>query len=282
MHSPLNPSRLTRRECIFTAVAFLAPIMAACSTGAMAMPTPVELSVVDRETGQPLQVHRWNGQSFVAGRPGVRYALRLQNRSSGRALAVLSVDGVNVISGQTANWSQAGYVLEPWTTYDIAGWRKSDTAIAAFEFAPLSQSYAARTGRPGHVGVLGMAVFLERPAAAPSPRTAAAPAAAADRAEAAPGASRSAGTVDGAMNDAQVAKRERLGTAHGQREWSVVEQTDFQRMSHSPQAVVRIEYDSFENLVAAGIISPVRRHARPEPFPGNERGVDYVPDPPAR
>ena len=78
-------------------------------------------------------------------------------------MVVLSVDGVNVITGETASVGQTGYVLDPWQSYDIAGWRKSDTAIASFVFAALGDSYAARTGRPGNVGVIGMAAFLEKP-----------------------------------------------------------------------------------------------------------------------
>ena len=33
--------------------------------------------------------------------------------------------------GATADWRQVGYVLDPWRSYDISGWRKSDTEIAA-------------------------------------------------------------------------------------------------------------------------------------------------------
>ena len=44
----------------------------------------------------------YRGASYVAGRPGDRYAVRLTNRSPGRVLVVLSVDGVNAVSGETA------------------------------------------------------------------------------------------------------------------------------------------------------------------------------------
>ncbi len=78
-------------------------------------------------------------------------------------LVVLSVDGVNIISGDTAGYDGRGYILAPYETYDISGWRKSQTEVAAFSFTSLPQSYAAETGRPGNVGVIGMAVFRERP-----------------------------------------------------------------------------------------------------------------------
>ena len=47
---------------------------------------------------------------------------------------MLSVDGVNAVTGQTASPSQGGYVLEPWETAEIAGWRKSLDDIAQFVF----------------------------------------------------------------------------------------------------------------------------------------------------
>jgi len=75
---------------------------------------------------------------------------------------VTSVDGVNVISGATAAPSQSGYVLDPWGSVEIAGWRKSFDDVATFFFTDLGNSYAARTGRPDDVGVIGVAVFEEK------------------------------------------------------------------------------------------------------------------------
>ena len=95
--------------------------------------------------------------------PGHEYAVRIRNCTGGRVLVVTSVDGVNVISGDTAVAAQSGYVLDPWASVEIAGWRKSLDRTAAFYFTDLGDSYAARTGRPQNVGVIGVAVFQERP-----------------------------------------------------------------------------------------------------------------------
>lgn len=138
---------------------------AAVAVGAAAHADPVDLVVVDRDAGQGLQVWRQAGSAFVAGRPGARYSLRLTNNTSKRELVVLSVDGVNVMTGETAAYNQKGYILRPYESYVVSGWRKSDSTVAAFNFTTLSSSYAALTGRPGNVGVIGMAVFDERIAA---------------------------------------------------------------------------------------------------------------------
>ncbi|MBS0360758.1 MAG: hypothetical protein JSR98_05220 [Proteobacteria bacterium] len=255
----------------------------------------VDLKVVDRETGQALQVWPHHGRLFVAGQPGGRYSLRVTNHSDGRVLVVMSVDGVNVISGQTAAYNQTGYVLFPRQAYDVTGWRKSDTEVAAFTFAPLPQSYAARTGRPQNVGVIGLAAFREKPVP-PPPAPAVTPLAeprggseiddlvvTAQRRGAPmpvppPAAQASRATPMASM----LAERraDKLGTGHGEREYSAVHDVPFERASAYPQLVRRIEYDSYDNLVALGVVRPRPPIDRwPRPFPSSP-GHSYVPDPP--
>ena len=315
---------LRRRTVLATTIAVIGLAGAA---HAFADPDPVDLQVVDRDTGQPLQVWRHHGRLFVAGQPGARYGLRVTNHTDARVLVVMSVDGVNIFTGETAGFDQRGYVFGPYQSYDVNGWRKSNTEVAAFTFAPLPQSYAARTGRPNEVGVIGMAVFNERvavQAAAPatpdverdwrdeSSRSASRGANAPPPAFAlrAPGrlsapaalppppplelppapapivtARRSAAPAPAiaAPSSAVVAQRqdEKLGTAHGAREWSVVNFVAFERATSYPQITRQIEYDTYDNLVASGVIRPAWNTAhRPRAFPSNPDGAGFVPDPP--
>ncbi|HSV71864.1 MAG TPA: hypothetical protein VLI72_17290 [Methylibium sp.] len=230
----------------------------------------VELQIVDRSRDdQLLPQHRHCGHAYVAGRPGDRYAVRLANRTGGRVLVVLSIDGINAVSGETAGTGQTGYVLAPWQSADIAGWRKSDAEAAAFYFTALPDSYAARTDRPRNVGVIGVAVFRER---APQPQRRAqadvgAAAKAAEGSAAAPAAA-PAGERDASSS---MARDDRLGTGHGEREYAPITRTSFERAGAQPAEVVQLRYDSYANLVASGVIVP--RRAVPDPFPG------YVPDP---
>lgn len=247
----------------------------------------LDLAVVDRDTGSTLPTYSRHGKLYVAGTPGHRYAVRLTNRSGGRVLAVLSVDGVNAVSGETADTHQTGYVLDAWESTEIAGWRKSLDEIAQFNFTALPDSYAAQTGRPANVGVIGVAVFTERAPvwrpreeiardkAAPEPPPAPAAAEAESRADsslagaAAPSATQSA--------PAKRARQERLGTGHGEREYARVDTTTFQRASRNPAETVAIWYDSYRNLVAKGVIRKPQRPHEPQPFPNA-----FVPDPPRR
>ena len=121
------------------------------------------IDVVTRPDGRVLPVYPKDGRGYVMGTPGQEYGIRVCNTTGERVLAVMSVDGVNVVSGETASPSQSGYVLSAHECADINGWRKSLAATAAFYFTELPDAYATRTGRPDNVGVIGVALFRERP-----------------------------------------------------------------------------------------------------------------------
>ena len=124
--------------------------------------SPVDVEILDRKTGRVLPVYWHEGERHIAGEPGHEYEIRLRNQGHGRVLAVTSVDGINVITGRTASPDQSGYVVDPYGRVEIDGWRKSMDEVAAFYFTALPDSYAARTGRPDNVGVIGVALFCER------------------------------------------------------------------------------------------------------------------------
>ncbi len=244
----------------------------------------VDMEIVNRSTGETLDRHRFRGTTYVAGNPGDRYGIRLVNRTGQRVLVVLSVDGVNVVSGETASPDQTGYVLGPWERAEISGWRKSLQEVAQFYFTALSDAYAARTGRPDNVGVIGAAVFRERVLPPPPPVVhlpAPVPMAESrshDMGAMADAAEAEAPSADRAASAPMARKAERLGTGHGQREYAPIRHTDFERASASPAEVLSVRYDSRPNLMARGILPkprPVRPYwPAPQPFPGQ-----FVPDP---
>jgi hypothetical protein len=149
-------------------------------------------------------------------------------------------------------------------------------------FTDLPDSYAARTGRPDHVGVIGIAVFREAPAyvAPPAPPPAMASGAedhAAQAARAPAAAQESA--ADGYRAEHDRRQAQRIGTGHGAREWAPVSRTGFERASQRPAQVTELRYDAPERLVALGILPrPHWRQARASrAFPAGF--VPFVPDP---
>lgn len=255
-----------------------------CTPLAAARPL-VDIAVIDRDRGDWLPQYRHRDQHWIAGTPGHRYGVRLTNTSGARVLVVLSVDGVNAVTGETAHPSQAGYVLEPWQSAQIDGWRKSLDDVAQFVFTDLHDSYAARTGRPDHVGVIGVAVLEARRIRMPRSHPPIARGSTGDvhtdgeqrSAAAAPASSSAEAAGDRVMQG--------IGTGHGPREWSPTAHTAFVRASRSPKQVSELRYDDREALVALGMVPaypswrdtwPKRQHA-PQAFPGR-----FVADPPSR
>lgn len=259
-------------------------LLAATACAPLSAQSLVRIDVVDRDSGQWLPEYRHRGQSWIAGTPGHRYGVRLSNTTGERVLVVLSVDGVNAVSGETAHPAQAGYVLAPWQSAEIAGWRKSLDDVAQFVFTDLPDSYAARTGRPDHVGIIGIAVFRERQAEVP-PLAPAPPIARNDRARRDSGAHAPTAMAAEAESPADPgyggAARQRLGTGHGDRERAPVARTDFVRASRSPAQVIELRYDDLDTLAALGVLprphSRWTQPARPRAFPDG-----FVADPPRR
>jgi hypothetical protein len=235
----------------------------------------------------------------------------LNNRTGARVLTVVSIDGVNAVTGQTAAPLQSGYVLGAYEQAEIRGWRKSMSESAEFIFTSVPRSYAARTGRPQNVGVIGLAVFREAApryqpppaieydqrddvASAPPPsaqpnesyaeRKAEAPYAADARsaASAAGGAKDSGELAQRSNAPAGAAKafapeprvRQELGTGHGERRYDPIGSTEFKRAGDTPDEVVTLYYDDWSGLVARGVVAPRWQRRDPDPFP-----LTFVPDP---
>ena len=242
----------------------------AITTPAAAVGSLADLTVYDRTEGRRLQVYWHQGRAYVVGKPGNEYQLSLRNRAGDDVLAIVSVDGVNVISGQSASPQQSGYVLAPRGGMEVQGWRKNLSETAAFYFTPLADSYAARTGRPDDVGVIGVALFRKKytPPPAPIGSPFPGPYSSSSEKESSSGAR--------SRQDAAKPAESQLGTGHGRRETSHARYVNFERASSAPSEVIALYYDSRANLVARGIIRepiPVAPLPYPRPFPG------FVPDP---
>lgn len=234
-----------------------------------------DVTIYDRTDHSNLPVYWHEGRAWVVGKPGNEYQISVRNRTGEDVMAVMSVDGVNVVTGETARADQSGYVIAASRSYSIGGWRKNREQTAAFYFTRLADSYAARTGRPDSVGVIGVAVFKRKPAEPPlaiaprSPASSAAPAAS----EAAPLRDEARGSASEFAPRART--EERLGTGHGRLEYSQVRFTRFERASDAPAESIAIYYDSYQNLLARGVIRAPALQFPPQPFPG------FVPDPAA-
>lgn len=112
--------------------------------------------------GRVLRTISHEGEIYVESPSKGTYKLRVSNNHYKRRLVVISVDGVNIVSGEPASHTGGGYVLDPWQVIEIPGYRRDDGEVAAFQFTEQGGSYSAQTGKgTSNVGVIGMAVFDE-------------------------------------------------------------------------------------------------------------------------
>ncbi len=121
----------------------------------------ITISVRD-SSGSPLEAVKSGDRTLVVGQAGQRYSIVLTNNTSHRFEAVGTVDGLDVINGKPGTFDNRGYVLLPFATLEIEGFRTSTAQVAAFRFAAVADSYAAQTGSARNVGVIGLAFFSER------------------------------------------------------------------------------------------------------------------------
>lgn len=122
---------------------------------------PVSM-VIEDGSGAAFDRSYFNGGWHVVGEKGARYVISLHNHSAQRVEAVLTVDGLDVITGRAGSLQQRGYVILPYGDLQVEGFRRSDSEVASFRFGSVKNSYVAKTGTDRNVGVIGLALFDER------------------------------------------------------------------------------------------------------------------------
>jgi len=309
-----SPKLSSRRLALISGFALLAVVggVSVCDAESpwrrrLAPPAPPPYRVLLEDlAGSVLPTFQQAGTTYVLGEPGERYNIRVQNPTAERIEVVLTVDGRDAISGDVGDYvAQRGYLIEPWGTLLVEGFRRSLDEVAAFRFTGRGGSYSARRGTPQHVGVIGLAVFPEklrppapvwRPRRRPLPESeyrAPAPSAPprADAADAAPRAGSSQSrpreeSMEAYKDDDAPRKRKsasapnagsagpsNIGTEYGESQSSSVVEVSFERRSPThPAVVLRLRYDDYDGLEARGIdLSSLgyayRYEPEPDPFP---------------
>jgi hypothetical protein len=114
------------------------------------------------DSGRPLPAFFAGGHTYAIGEAGQRYTIIVNNGSGVRVEAVASVDGLDVLDGESADFAKRGYLVPAGGNLEIEGFRQTNDHVAAFRFGSVRDSYAARTGTDRNVGVIGVALFAPR------------------------------------------------------------------------------------------------------------------------
>jgi hypothetical protein len=222
------------------------------------------------------------GVTWVEGRKGSEYLLRVINQTYGRILVAASVDGLSVMDGKAASLhSDQGYIIGARSSMAIPGWRLDNNSVAKFRFGGPESSYAAASGQPMDIGVIGCAVFLEQhiPPSYVSPKCfhsfgmrgvtgSCGPTGPNDAMYAASFYNMSAGVTPVADCAAPS-----LGTEFGEKTGHRVTEVTFTRQEPAHE-VLSIRYGTKEELIRRGIDLNQRPEVgRPNPFPA-DRGCE--------
>ena len=209
--------------------------------------------------GTRAKIYSHGGEYFIEGRMGRNYTLLITSRVNSRIKVSAAVDGLDVIDGRRASYDKPGYIINPYSNVNIKGWRISDGEVASFKFGPISESYAMKMDSPSEIGVISFGFFMESRSdvyiedynyvkyrnEGGGVKADRAPAAGAAESKKAPVDSSSKVMAESAQS---------IGTEFGDRRDSRVSHTAFDAETSYPQAVVKINYASYEDLVRRGII----------------------------
>ncbi len=212
---------------------------------------------------------------FQANR-GRNYSLVVRNSTGERIGVLIAVDGLNVVNGERSRLGrdETMYVLDPWETATINGWRTSLREVRKFVFVDEERSYAERTGQAnGDLGWIRVLSFREKNAQlgwgrirgdrnqrddrddyrdeygareldAPAPESAAPPMAGNER--------KSVGDASARRQYSGSESESNPGTGWGERRQDVVRETEFNAArSATDHLVMRYEY--LAGLQAIGI-----------------------------
>ncbi len=124
----------------------------------------VDVQVLVGGSAAPLYSRAGNDRSYFQAFQGRDYSIRLRNTTDQRVGVLITVDGLNVVNGERSNQSSSEpmYVLDPWESATIKGWRSSQSTIQKFVFVDEQRSYANRTDQAnGDMGWIRVTTFRE-------------------------------------------------------------------------------------------------------------------------
>lgn len=246
--------------------------------------------------GKRMPIYAHGGRHYVEGAPGKHCTIQVSNTSSGRVEVIESVDGRDVLIDQAASLHNSGMIVRPFDSWQNKGYRLDDDRVTEFVFGDPDASIAAQaTGSTSNVGVIGVAIYAEKP----KPYTATFTSTSQDprpwqsdrsnwhvksrvelsnlqgsgRSSSASGQSLGDTHLGNATSDYAVAgAAPDLGMGMGDTITDRIGHTSFERASQSPAAVFEIHYRSRDWLLSQGIIRDEQHF--PSAFPGSATGYE--------
>lgn len=115
--------------------------------------------------GRACKEYSQHGATYIEARHGTQYTVKIKNDNPYRVMTVVSVDGLDVVSGKNAAETDTGYIIEAYDSLEIKGYRINDNDCASFVFTSRGKSYVQNIkGDARNCGVIGLRAFREKAA----------------------------------------------------------------------------------------------------------------------
>lgn len=112
--------------------------------------------------GRKVREYSHDGKLFIESRNGTEFEIELKNHKHHRIMAIVSVDGLDVIGGKPANNESSGYIIPANDSIRIKGFRKDNETVGAFKFTNRENAYSESVGQGGNQGVISVRFFDEK------------------------------------------------------------------------------------------------------------------------
>lgn len=249
-----------------------------------------EVSII--VNGRPVTEVQFSGHTYIEGRKNSIYELQIRNKTNNRILAIPSVDGLNVLDGNSCGMDSPGYVIDPLAVVTIPGWKVDNEQAAKFTFkpqkasAPGDKTYVEQMGGDAiNQGMIGVMVFKQKIQPTFYTLKDYEPWNVRDNSGNPPpfgpvtySTSNCCGSMEPILSsapfigyaDADVGKS--LGTGFGEATEFKTQDAEFERATESPDSVFVMYYDTLQGLKKRGVPTEQFRPApvsTPNPFPAS-------------
>lgn len=94
--------------------------------------------------GKPAREYYHEGKFYVEARKNTEYTIKVKNHGHKKIMAIISVDGIDVLKGRSAIDAESGYIINPYSSTEIKGYRINDDNVATFKFDDGKVSYSTQ------------------------------------------------------------------------------------------------------------------------------------------
>lgn len=111
--------------------------------------------------GKPVKEYLHEGNTYIEAKEGTKYSIKVKNHSYSRIKAVITVDGISILSDDKSD-QDSGYIVNGHDSLHVKGFRTSENEENVFIFTKKGESRAQKAvGYAKNCGVIGVKIYQE-------------------------------------------------------------------------------------------------------------------------